>query len=137
MRGALFRKDNIMKEIIVMGSPLVLTAGILKLTEKQVRARQHCLKPYFDSEGKRVEDCYEIVAETCFKIGETIYYAGDAAKLRPDIAKDLSAKEEVADLQGKLDELTAYVTSLEDELKKKDEHIAALEAAASKKKPEK
>lgn len=125
-----------MKEIIVMGSPLVLSAGILKLTEKQAKARKHCLKPYVDGQGEKIADCYEITVETCFKVGETILYSGDVANLRPDLAKDISAREEVADLQGKLNELTTYVTSLEDQLKEKDEKIAALETKKGKK-PEK
>lgn len=112
-----------MKEITVMGSPLILTAGIVKLTKKQAKRREHCLKPYFDDSGKRVTDCYEIVAENWFKVGESIGYAGKTGDLRPDIATSLITGEQIAekdalieDLRKKLDELTTYATSIEEEL---------------------
>lgn len=133
-----------MKKIIVMGSPLFLNRGILKLTTKQAAARMHCLKPYIDDNGQKLDGTYEIIAETCFKIGEEFWYAGDTSNLRPDIAAEVNKGEQLAekdavidDLTKKLDELVPYVEQLEKDQKAKDALIAELnvklEAAGKKK----
>lgn len=121
-----------MKEINVMGSPLVLKGGIVQLTDKQAAARRQCLKPYYDAEGKKIEGCYEVIAETAFKVGEKIYFTSsgnltpeiDPAALQPGLA------EENEQLKRRLEELTAYTQDLE-------RKIEELEKAAEEKEKQK
>ncbi|MBW2599919.1 MAG: hypothetical protein JRC60_07585 [Deltaproteobacteria bacterium] len=84
-----------MKEITVMGSPLFLRDGIVRLTEKQAGDRRDCLKPHKEK-GKPVKDCYEITAETCFKVGEVISYTGDIDAFRPEMAAQKSDEKDLA-----------------------------------------
>jgi len=123
-----------MKEITIIGSPLYLKQGIVKLTEKQAQARTHCLKPYVDAKGKEVKDCYEIIAETCFKVGEVIGFAADSLNnLRPGLVNAVDA-DALKSLQTKLDELTSYTEDLEKDNKDKEEQIAKLKTALDEKK---
>ena len=76
-----------MKEITVMGSPLFLQSGIVKLTKKQADIRTLSLVPHTNDKGKPIPDCYEIIRETCFKVGETFGYVGSIADFRPEMQK--------------------------------------------------
>jgi hypothetical protein len=120
-----------MKEITVLGSPLVLKGGIVKLTEKQAAARKHCLKPVLDADKKPIEGCYEIIAETTFKVGEVLGYTVESVNnLRPDLVAQIN----LSDLNKRLEELTKYTLDLEAELAKKDAEIAELKAQLEEKK---
>lgn len=134
-----------MKEIIVMGSPLFLSHGILRLTDAQHRVRAHCVKPYLRN-GKPVEGLYEIVSETCFKVGETIGYSGDTQNLRPDIAlaidKDAVIKEQaakIAELEAALENIKSsdsVVADSQAELEDLKEKLAGKNSDKSGKKHE-
>lgn len=97
-----------MKKITVIGSPLTLRGGIVKLTEEQALRRSHRLKPRLNSKGEQVKGCYEITGETCFKIGEDLGYEGDVGAFNPEMAAQLQAdgKDKViAELREKIKEM--------------------------------
>jgi hypothetical protein len=99
-----------MKEIIVMGSPLILRGGVARLTEKQARSRMLSLKPYLDKKGKQIKDCYEIISEICFKVGEVIGYSGNIDGFNPEIVAQIKTDEKeaiIAELRAKIKEMEA------------------------------
>ena len=115
-----------MKEITVMGSPLFLRDGIVRLTKKQASDRKTCLKPHLDKKGKQVKDCYEIIAETCFKVGETIGYAGNIDSFRPEAMAQKSEEKDIIieDLKASVDEKDIIIGELKARVEELEKMLA-------------
>lgn len=59
--------------VVVRGAPLVLAAGVLRLSEQQAAPRRHALKALGDG-------VFELVGEVQFKAGERLGWVGKIPK---------------------------------------------------------
>ena len=125
-----------MREITVMGSPLILHFGIVKLTKKQADIRTLSLVPHTNDKGKPIPDCYKITREVCFKVGETIGYADGIANFRPETQKPNEKDVLIGEKDALIKKLMAKVEELEKALEvakvKIEELEKALEVAKAK-----
>lgn len=64
-----------MKMFITLSAITLAVGSVVKLSEKQVNARKHCIKPVDAKKG-----IYELTEKTQFKTGETFGYEGELPK---------------------------------------------------------